>query len=123
MAGLGDLTYGNPTSLPWGWRFEDGIVRHPTALYEIGFLLCLIPLLRQQKQLPSGTAFRLFIWAYLLFRFAVEFLKPPFGQPAAAVFVPLVPGLWGPFTAIQWAALAGMAVYASSLRHLKRQTA
>ena len=45
LTGLSDNTYGTPTSLPWGINFGDGIPRHPTQLYEIVFLLAMIPLL------------------------------------------------------------------------------
>jgi phosphatidylglycerol---prolipoprotein diacylglyceryl transferase len=45
LTGLSDNTYGTPTNLPWGVNFGDGIPRHPTQLYEIAFLLLLIPIL------------------------------------------------------------------------------
>jgi phosphatidylglycerol---prolipoprotein diacylglyceryl transferase len=45
LTGLSDNTYGIPTRLPWAVDFGDGIPRHPTQLYEIAFLLALIPLL------------------------------------------------------------------------------
>ncbi len=45
VTGLSDNTYGTPTSLPWAINFGDGIPRHPTQLYEIIFLLLLIPVL------------------------------------------------------------------------------
>ncbi len=45
LTGLADNTYGVATGLPWGVDFGDGIRRHPTQLYEIVFLLALIPLL------------------------------------------------------------------------------
>jgi prolipoprotein diacylglyceryltransferase len=45
LTGLSDNTYGIPTNLPWGVDFGDGIPRHPTQLYEIIFLLLLIPFL------------------------------------------------------------------------------
>jgi phosphatidylglycerol:prolipoprotein diacylglycerol transferase len=45
LTGLPDNTYGTPTNLPWAVNFGDGIPRHPTQLYEIIFLLALIPLL------------------------------------------------------------------------------
>jgi phosphatidylglycerol:prolipoprotein diacylglycerol transferase len=45
LTGLSDNTYGIPTALPWAVDFGDGIPRHPTQLYEIAFLLILIPLL------------------------------------------------------------------------------
>ena len=43
LTGLSDNTCGTPTSLPWGVNFGDAIPRHPTQLYEIAFLLALIP--------------------------------------------------------------------------------
>lgn len=45
LTGLSDNTYGTPTSLPWGIDFGDGVRRHPTQLYEIAFLILLIPIL------------------------------------------------------------------------------
>lgn len=45
LTGLSDNTYGTPTKLPWGVDFGDGILRHPTQIYEIVFLLFLIPVL------------------------------------------------------------------------------
>ena len=45
LTGLPDNTYGTATNLPWGIDFGDGIPRHPTQLYEILFLLLLIPFL------------------------------------------------------------------------------
>lgn len=45
LTGLSDNTYGIATSLPWGVDFGDGVRRHPTQLYEIAFLLLLIPAL------------------------------------------------------------------------------
>jgi prolipoprotein diacylglyceryltransferase len=45
LTGLGDNTYGTPTTLPWGVNFGDGIARHPTQLYEIVFLIILTPVL------------------------------------------------------------------------------
>jgi len=45
LTGLSDNTYGTPSTLPWAVNFGDGIPRHPTQLYEIIFLLALIPIL------------------------------------------------------------------------------
>ena len=45
LTGLSDNTYGVPSNLPWAVDFGDGIPRHPTQLYEILFLLALIPFL------------------------------------------------------------------------------
>jgi prolipoprotein diacylglyceryltransferase len=50
LTGLSDNTYGTPTALPWAVNFGDGIPRHPTQLYEIAFLVALIPLLYQVQK-------------------------------------------------------------------------
>ena len=79
LTGLPDHTYGMATSLPWGVNFGDGIVRHPTQLYESIFALLLGLLLMAlvlRRHHPAGDAFRWFVIAYLGFRFLVEFIKP-----------------------------------------------
>src|SRR5438552_5303279 len=77
LTGLSDHTHGVHSSLPWAVDFGDG-PRHPTQLYEIAFLLLLgvALLLRSRRPHWNGELFRLFMLAYLLFRFAVEFIKP-----------------------------------------------
>ena len=101
LSGLQDGTFGTATRLPWGLNFGDGILRHPTNLYEVGFLAALALLLYalgRRRPLPDGRRFELFLAAYLLFRLLVEFLKP---TPASVV------GL----TAIQWACVGGVGYY------------
>jgi prolipoprotein diacylglyceryltransferase len=96
FAGLADDTYGKPTTLPWAVDFGDGIARHPAQVYEIVFLALLGVTLRWTSARPhrQGAIFRMFLFAYLLWRFAVDFLKPQ----------PLVAGL----DVIQWACAAGV---------------
>ncbi|MBS1913737.1 MAG: prolipoprotein diacylglyceryl transferase [Bacteroidetes bacterium] len=78
LTGLEDATYGTPTALPWGVDFGDGIARHPTQLYEMLFVLAVGLYLRHRSRRPyaNGYLFRFYMFAYFLFRFAVEFLKP-----------------------------------------------
>ena len=91
LTGLSDHTYGIATSLPWGVNFGDGVSRHPTQLYEIVFLLGLIPVLyyvlkqaerrpmtddRQPARFIPGDAFKVFMVAYLSFRLLCDFIKP-----------------------------------------------
>ena len=81
LAGLDDGTFGIPSSLPWAINFGDGIRRHPTNLYEILFWLLLwISLLRTEKHytFTDGSKFKIFLSAYLIFRFMVEFIKPDY---------------------------------------------
>ena len=96
LAGLADDTYGTPTTLPWGIDFGDGIPRHPTQLYEILFLAALAFALYRYnaRPHPEGATFRLFMAAYLAWRFLVDFIKPQ----------PLHYGL----NLIQWACLLGL---------------
>jgi prolipoprotein diacylglyceryltransferase len=97
--GLSDETYGTATSLPWGIDFGDGVARHPTQLYEIGFLALLgLALTRPGiRAWPEGARFDAFLFAYLAFRLAIDFLKPYQRFPDAI-------GL----AATQWACVLGM---------------
>ena len=101
LAGLEDHTYGIATSLPWGVNFGDGILRHPTQLYEIVFLLAVAGLFlwRLKTGRQQGCMFSQFVFAYALFRFFVEFIKPRYTLPLV------------PLSAIQLTCLAGI-VYA-----------
>lgn len=80
LAGLDDMTYGTPTSLPWGADFGDGIPRHPVQLYEsltmAVFLAAFLWLLRRGHPLATRTGFYLFVGVYAGQRFVWEFLKP-----------------------------------------------
>lgn len=102
LAGLADGTFGNPTGLPWGGDFGDGIARHPTQLYEIAFAALLwLALGRLQPLLADrpGLLFKLLLVAYLAWRLLIDGLKPvPYAYPL---------GLSG----IQWVCVAGLAVY------------
>lgn len=94
LTGLSDNTFGTPSNLAWAVDFGDGIPRHPTQLYEIAYLLLLIPILyyvlnqaspqnelvRRSEEsshpfLP-GDAFKCFMVAYMSFRLLSDFIKP-----------------------------------------------
>jgi phosphatidylglycerol:prolipoprotein diacylglycerol transferase len=112
FAGLSDRTYGLPTTLPWGVDFGDGIARHPTQLYEIAFVLAWIAFVLHRRRgaaWPAGDAFKAFLCGYLLFRLAVEAIKP-------------APHLYWPgLTGIQWLCIAGLAYHARHLPRLVRE--
>jgi prolipoprotein diacylglyceryltransferase len=79
VAGLADGTYGAPTELPWAIDFGDGVPRHPTQLYEILFAAVLWWWLAKRRALlaaESGLMFKLMLSAYLIWRLAVDALKP-----------------------------------------------
>jgi prolipoprotein diacylglyceryltransferase len=119
LSGLWDGTFGIPTSLPWGWDYGDGISRHPTALYEILAVAACWALVSLVPARPTGARFAAFLAGYCLIRFALEFLKPPFGGDlATGIPVAVFAGL----TAIQWMALAGFLAYLALYRYRRQQS-
>jgi prolipoprotein diacylglyceryltransferase len=79
LTGVSDGTWGDATQFALGFDAGDGVIRHPTPLYEIGFLILLATVLwqvRRRLTLRSGDLFKLFIMAYCTWRFLIEFLKP-----------------------------------------------
>ncbi len=81
LAGLEDGTYGVAASLPWAVDYGDGILRHPTQLYEIAALLAIGGwlLVHMRKPYVNGFLFRSFMFLYLIMRFCIEFIKPSEG--------------------------------------------
>jgi prolipoprotein diacylglyceryltransferase len=77
--GVYEETYGTATKFPWGMNLGDGFLRHPVCLYEIIFLTgSWVCFRRIQKKLSleQGALFKLFMIAYLGFRFLLDFIKP-----------------------------------------------
>ena len=115
LTGLSDQTYGTATSLPWGIDFGDRILRHPTQLYEVIFLVGLLLLLRYKvapdrlnltsSGILSGDLFRFYMVGYLSFRWAIDFIKPDFHP---------LPGM----SAIQVACLLGLVYYRGAIRRI-----
>jgi prolipoprotein diacylglyceryltransferase len=88
LTGLDDKTYGVATALPWGVDFGDGVLRHPTQLYETLYLIVAGLIIQLLPSKREGDKFRWFIVAYFGFRFLVEFIKPtnkPIGLSAIQV--------------------------------------
>jgi len=98
--------YGTPTTLPWGVVFPtaDTQLRHPTQLYETAFhLLAAAALYWLQRQgMFRGQLIKLYILAYLVYRFATEWIRPEAQlwlsltgyQWACLVLIPMFIGLW-----------------------------
>jgi len=103
LAGLHDDTYGLPTDWPWGVDFGDGVPRHPTQLYEVGFAALswrALRRLRARCAAEPGLLFKLMLSSYLSWRLAVDGIKPvPYAYP------------WG-LSGIQWVCLIALAGYA-----------
>ena len=82
---------GTPTSMPWGFEppadvldripncpdCVPGVAMHPSFLYEIAFFVGLfvaLMWLRPRVHVP-GELFKIFLAAYVVFRFGVEFVR------------------------------------------------
>lgn len=108
--GVYEETYGLPTRWFPGMNLGDGQLRHPVALYEVVFLICLWIVLRffQPKyELADGGLFKLFMIAYLLFRFLLDFIKPHFTWKVG-------------LSSIQIACILGLVYYSKYILHPKK---
>ncbi|MDH4023761.1 MAG: prolipoprotein diacylglyceryl transferase [Gammaproteobacteria bacterium] len=80
FGGLPDQTVGNPTDLPAGVDFGDGVRRHPVQLYEsLSMALAALVLglgVWRRAPLAMTTGFYLAVGWYAAQRFLWEFLKP-----------------------------------------------
>jgi prolipoprotein diacylglyceryltransferase len=102
LAGLHDDTFGLPTSMLWVLDFGDGVLRHPTQLYDMAAVTVLGLLLRKnQNRLSkiSGLSFKLYLAGYLLWRLLIDGLKP----------VPYA--YWLELSGIQWVCFGVVVVF------------
>mgnify|MGYP000459529267 CR=1 FL=1 len=79
LSGINEFTYGKVTSSFFGMDLGDGLMRHPTSLYELVFLILLffsLKWIRNNSNLKNGDLFKVFMLLYFGFRFCIEFLKP-----------------------------------------------
>lgn len=107
LSGIKEFTYGKETEFVTGMNLGDGLMRHPTSLYEIVFLCFLFISLKKMQVRAgegSGTLFKVFMVSYFGFRFIIEFIKPN-------VF--FVFGL----SSIQWLCVTCILYYARSLKN------
>jgi phosphatidylglycerol:prolipoprotein diacylglycerol transferase len=112
LAGLADATYGNPTTLPWGYDFGDGIPRHPTQIYDQLFAIAMLGVLaraRPRLRAVPGLEFKLMLVGYLAWRLLIDALKP---RPTDYA---------GGLSGIQLLCLLGLLAYAPAvLRAIRR---
>lgn len=111
--GVYEEVYGLQSGLPWAMNLGDSVLRHPVALYEILFLLLLwtgLKRLQKTASLQNGALFKLFMMAYLLFRFLLDFIKPHY---------PVLLGL----STIQLTCLAGLLYYSRFIFQPKKLAA
>lgn len=101
---VGRCCYGQPTTLPWGVDFGDGVLRHPTQLYETAFHLLMATGLFtfERRGWFPRQRFKIYLLAYCGYRFVTEFIRPEERltggltgyQSASLAFVPIIAALW-----------------------------
>lgn len=74
--------YGRITNMPWGMVFPNAGLepRHPSQLYELcleGIVLCLFLVWFSRKPRRLGAVSGMFLLAYGIMRFLVEFVRAP----------------------------------------------
>jgi phosphatidylglycerol---prolipoprotein diacylglyceryl transferase len=96
---------GMPCSLPWAADFGDGIPRHPTQIYESLFhAVMLLVLVKLNARNAFAThRLKLYLIAYCLFRFTLEFLRIEPIVWQGLTYYQLVVAGFGLFLAGQWA--------------------
>jgi phosphatidylglycerol:prolipoprotein diacylglycerol transferase len=70
--------HGLPTDLPWGVDFGDGVLRHPTQIYESLFHLTMAGLLMLfiRNDFLRNQRLKFYLIAYGCYRFLTEFIRP-----------------------------------------------
>jgi len=101
--------YGAPTRLPWGVPLPDApvgqaVLVHPTQLYEAILLvgLCAALAWHYHRKRFAGHTFALYLIAYAILRFTLEFFRGDYGTPSLAGLKPgqafslvtLAAGVW-----------------------------
>jgi phosphatidylglycerol:prolipoprotein diacylglycerol transferase len=96
--------FGEPTDLPWGVIFHDGIPRHPTQIYECVFHLgmaCILGVILYEGVLVNQSL-KLYLIAYCVYRFATEWIRPePIGYLGLTFYQFVVLGFAVALT-LQW---------------------
>lgn len=103
LMGASDGTWGNETDFFLAMDGGDGVMRHPTPLYEIAYLILLfglIKFLENRIGLRNGERFEIFMFSYLSWRLLIDFIKPYNLLPYSSL------------SAIQIACVGGIAYYA-----------
>jgi phosphatidylglycerol:prolipoprotein diacylglycerol transferase len=69
--------YGKATSLPWGVDFGDGVLRHPTQIYESLFMIGMFVYITsiKKKVVEPGKLLIILFTSYFIFRFFIEFIR------------------------------------------------
>jgi phosphatidylglycerol---prolipoprotein diacylglyceryl transferase len=81
LSGTNEFTYGSETNFITGMNLGDGLLRHPTSLYEIAYLLLLFIFLKSvttKTNKENGLLFKLFMIHTLAFVSSLSLSSPMF---------------------------------------------
>ncbi|MBU0467768.1 MAG: prolipoprotein diacylglyceryl transferase [Candidatus Omnitrophica bacterium] len=69
--------YGAASNLPWAVDLGDGVLRHPTQIYEAIFMFGVFVyfMMIKNKVTVPGIMFKYFLNYYFVFRFFIEFIR------------------------------------------------
>lgn len=97
--------FGEPTGLPWGVDFGDGVRRHPTQLYESVFhVVWAVILVRlNRRDALRYQRLKLYLLAYCGFRFAIDFIRVEPAWLGRLTYYQVVVAGFAVFLAGQWA--------------------
>ncbi len=100
------------TKLPWGVDFGDGLLRHPTQIYEVLFHLCafFVLLFRPECKKEGGELLAFYFGSYFIYRFISEWIR-------------MTPEKWLGLTVYQWLCLLGLLLMGMKLRKMKSEKA
>lgn len=96
--------YGRETALPWGVDFGDGVLRHPTQVYEscFHFVLAIVLLWITYRDALRLQRLKFYLIAYCLFRFATEYLRPEPAWLLGFTFFQWAVSVFAVALALQW---------------------
>lgn len=76
--------YGRVTTVEWGMNFGDGLLRHPSQIYEAFFegivLFTILWIVRNRFSKKTGLISGLYLLGYGIIRFGLEFWREPDAQ-------------------------------------------
>lgn len=101
--------FGAETTLPWGVDFGDGLLRHPTQIYESLFHLSMAAVVLALMKLNwlVGHRLQLYLIAYSVYRFITEFIRPEPEWAGGLTFYQWAAAVLGVGLTVQWLWEAG----------------
>ncbi len=100
--------FGLPSSAAWAVDFGDGVLRHPTQLYEVAFhaVACVALLWVGRRGWLRYQRVKVYLIAYMGYRFVTEWLRPEPAEVWGLTFYQLSAAAFALALGAHWAASA-----------------